>query len=310
MAPACQTGCGIMRCVERGIEDVVTERLKPVAVASADALHRVEDFAVTHMRSLALGAAGAVLSLAAMLAMSGSSPQPENGDPVIVGSVSEMTRVPAPMVWQVSRKPVEILTLQAPQFGRTSAQYTSRSNAAGDREDALTFENATADLPDARVILRRSQSGAIAPSLFIDMTRQQAERGMAVARAGTPDKLPTKFSDIEAADMTFTDNDGRHQACLAFRSTGPVGLAGWYCAAQGVAVERPEVSCFIDRLTLLKAGDDRDLRKVFTEAEQRRRPCPSKGVTAGRKPTWLDADGKAPGIRGDVTGSIGQKPKR
>jgi hypothetical protein len=59
----------------------------------------------------------------------------------------------------------------------------------------------------------------------------------------------------------------------------------------------------------LKAGDDKDLRKVFSEAEQRRRPCPSKAVTAGRKPTWLDADGKAPGIRGDITGSISLKPK-
>jgi hypothetical protein len=298
-----------MRNVERGIEDVVTERLQPVAVASVGALYRVEDFAVTHMRSLAFGAAGAVLSLAAILAMSGSAPQQETGDPLIVGSISEMARVPASLIWHVSRKPVEQFTLQAPQFNRTPAQYTSRSNAAGDREDALTFESASADLPDARVILRRSQSGAIAPSLYIDMTRQQAERGMAVARAGTPDKLPTKFGDIEAADMTFADTDGRNQACLAFRSTGSVGLAGWYCAPQGVAVERPEVSCFIDRLTLLKAGDDKDLRKVFSEAEQRRRPCPSKAVTAGRKPTWLDADGKAPGIRGDITGSISLKPK-
>jgi hypothetical protein len=298
-----------MRSVERGIEDVVTERLKPVAVASADALHRAEDFAVTHMRSLAFGAAGAVLSLAAILALSGPAPQLETGDPVIVGSISEMARVPAPMIWQVSRKPVEILTLQAPQFGRTPVQYMSRINAAGDREDALTFENATGDLPDARVILRRNQSGATAPSLFIDMTRQQAERGMAVARAGTPDRLPTKFGDIEAADMTFTDNDRRSQACLAFRSTGAIGIAGWFCAPQGVAVERPEVSCFIDRLTLLKAGEDKDLHKVFTEAEQRRRPCPGKSVSAGRKPTWLDADGRAPGIRGDITGSIGHKPK-
>jgi hypothetical protein len=303
-------GSGIMRSVERGIENVVTERLQPVAVASVDALHRVEDFAVTHMRSLALGAAGAVLSLAAMLTLSGPPLQQETGDPLIVGSISETARVPAHSIWQVSRKPVEILTLQAPQFGRAPAQYTSRSNAAGDREDALTFEYASADLPDVRVVLRRSQSGAVAPSLFIDMTRQQAERGMAVARAGTPDKLPTKFGDIEAADMTFADTDGRHQACLAFRSTGTVAITGWYCAPQGVAVERPEVACFIDRLTLLKAGDDKDLRKVFTEAEQQRRPCPSKGVTAGRKPTWLDADGKAPGFRGDVTGSIPQKPKR
>ncbi len=310
MASAVVAGGCMMRGVERGIEDLVTERLRPVAGVPMTILHRCEDFAITHMRSLAFGAAGAVLSIAAMLALSGPAPSPELNDPVIVGSVSGMVRVPAPETWQLNRKPVEILSLQAPQFGRTPAQYQSRTNAAGDREDALMFENIAADLPDAKVILRRSTSTAPLPSIFIDMTRQQAERGVAVARAGTPGKLPTKFGDIEAADMTFVDGGGRNQACLAFRSTGIISLAGWYCAAQGVGVERPEVACFIDRLTLLKSGEDKDLRKTFTEAEQRRRPCPSRSVSAGRKPNWLDADGKAPSIRNDVTGSIGERPKR
>jgi hypothetical protein len=299
-----------MRGVERGIADLVAEQLRPATGKSMSVLNRCEDLAITHMRSLAFGAAGAVLSLAGMLAFSGSPTPHESLDPVIVGSIGGAARVPAQQNWQVNRKPVEILSLQTPQFGRLPAQYLSRSSEAGDREDALTFESASAELPDARLTLRRNATSGADISLFIDLTRQQAERGVAVVRTGTPGRLPTKFGDMEAADMTFTDAGGRNQACLGFRSSGSVMLTGWYCAPKGAAVERPEVSCFIDRLILLKAGDDKDLRKMFTEAEQRRSPCPAKAVSAGRKPTWLDADGKAPSIRGDITGSIGEKPKR
>ncbi len=299
-----------MRSVERGIEDVVTERLRPETSLPMTVLHRIEDVAVTHMRSLAFGAAGAVLALAGLLAL-GDQPMPaDTSDPVIVGSIAGAARVPTQPSWQIIRKPVELISLQAPQFGRVPATYQSRITDAGDREDLLTFETASPDLPDARVTLRRSSAALPDLPLFIDVTRQQAERGVAVVRAGTPGRLPTKFGDLDVADMTFTDSTGRNQACLAFRSSGQIALAGWYCAAQGAAVERPEVSCFIDRLSLLKAGEDKELRKLFTEAEQRRRPCAGKSVTAGRKPTWLDADGKAPGIRNDITGSIGDRVKR
>jgi hypothetical protein len=299
-----------MRGVERDIETMVAEQLRPMTALPMTILHRCEDFAVRHMLSLAIGAAGAVLSLAAMLAFGGQPSHSDTADPVIVGSIASAVRVPAQQNWQVTRKPVEIISLQASQFGRTSAQYLARSNDAGDREDGLSFETASAELPDARMTLRRSAGSGMDISLFIDVTRQQAERGYSVTRAGAPGRLPTKFGDLEAADMTFSDGNGRNQACLGFRSSGPVSLAGWYCAPQGAAVERPEVSCFIDRLTLLKAGDDKELRKFFTQAEQRRTPCPGRSVSAGRKPTWLDADGKAPGIRGDITGSVGDKTKR
>ena len=145
------------------------------------------------------------------------------------------------------------------------------------------------------------------PSLFIDMTRQQAERGVAVTRAGAAGRLPTKFGELDVADMTFQDHQGRSQTCLAFRSDGTIGLTGWYCAPQSAGVERPELACFIDRLALIKSGEDKDLRRFFAEAEQRRTPCPTTRISTGRKPTWLDSDGKAPQMRGDVTGSIGKR---
>ncbi len=297
-----------MRSVEKAIEGVLAERLADDAEnAAPGSMQRIEDFAIGHMRSLALGAAGAVATLALALSYSGPSPQNMQVDPVIVGSISEAPRVSQRIAWKNVPKPVEMIALQAPQFQRFAPTYVARQSDAGDREDALAFEPGSAELPEARIALRRPVVASAQPSLFIDMTRQQAERGVAVTRAGAPGRLATKFGELDVADMTFQDHQGRSQSCLAFRSDGPIGLSGWYCAAQGAAVERPELACFVDRLALLKAGEDRDLRRFFAEAEQRRTPCPTTRISTGRKPTWLDSDGKAPQMRGEITGSIGSR---
>jgi hypothetical protein len=223
-------------------------------------------------------------------------------------------RVPSLPDWQPVRKPAELMTLTAPQFERAPAVYAARRSSRNDREDSLTWQPGAPGGAEARIALIRSASPAAPPSLFVDMTRQQAERGVAVVRAGQSGLLATKFGPVEVADMTFSDAGGAAQACLGFR-TAPDGdspvLSGWYCAAQGAAAERPELACFIDRLTLLRSGEDQGLRSFFQEAEKRRRPCSTTRTTAGRKPTWLDHDGRAPAIRGadETTGSIG-KPKR
>jgi hypothetical protein len=277
---------------------------------------RLEALAVDHMRSLAVGASASVLLLSAAMTLTGggSAVPIAAPDPTPVGSIATHDRVPTAPEWLQVRKPVELLALQAPQFERLVATYTQRRTARNDREDAISWQAAATGGAEARIALLRDSGAGRPPSLFVDMTRIQAERGIAVTRTGAPGALLTKFGPLEAADMTFSDASGEAQACIAFRSPGetdgPV-IAGWYCAGQGAAVERPEVVCFIDRLTLLKGGDDLALRRMFTEAEQRRRPCPTARNTAGRKPTWLDHDGRAPTIRGteDVTGALG-KPKR
>jgi hypothetical protein len=303
-----------MSSVENDIGEVLAARLMP-APSAKTAANPFEDFAIANMRSLAFGASGALAALAAILSFSGKPAQGTIADPVIVGMIQDAPRVPSAPAWRAIAKPVEMMALQAPQFARHAAEYQARRNDRGDREDRLTFEPGSPDAPQAAILLRRSAASHPQPSLFTDMTRLQAERTVAVTRAAAPGRLATKFGDLEVADMTFQGRDGRGLACLSFRSDAgaqPIALAGWYCAPQGAGVERPEVACFVDRLALLKAGEDKELRAFFAEAEQRRRPCPTMRVSTGRKPTWLDADGKAPamrgdGWRGDITGSVARR---
>jgi hypothetical protein len=270
----------------------------------------VENVAIRHLKVLALGASGAILGLATILAM--PSPLPvrvASGDPVTVGSITPLARVPTRPEWQDIRKPVELVSLQSPLMDRIPMTYRARRSAAGDREDALIWSGGKPQTPEAEIAIVRRANAAQAPSLYIEISRRQSERGVAITRNGMPALLGTKFGKLEVADMTFTDSQNQAQACLGFRSVvaSEIGLAGWFCAPQGATVERPELSCFIDRLSLLKSGEEQKLRQFFTEAEQRRQACPTSRVSTGRKPTWLDSDGKAPAIRGDITGSIPRK---
>jgi hypothetical protein len=300
--------------LESEIGDVAFGRvLEAEAPAPRSLIRRIEDFAIDNIKAISIGASAAIVLVAAGIVLQDSPARQSTApapDPIISGSIGGLGRVPSLPEWQAIRKPVEIMTLNAPQFERTPMIFGARRSNRNDREDFLSWTSNAPAGPEARIALLRSAAPAAAPSLFIDMTRQQAERGVAVTRAGRTGLLQTKFGPLEVADMTFSDAGGGAQACLGFR-TAPDGdapiLSGWYCAAQGAAVERPELACFIDRLTLLRSGDDQALRSFFTEAEKRRRPCSTTRSTAGRKPTWLDHDGRAPAMRGsdDVTGSIG-----
>ncbi|MGL5117221.1 MAG: hypothetical protein ACRC7C_18045 [Beijerinckiaceae bacterium] len=268
-----------------------------------EAFRRAEDFAVDHMASLAMGTGIGIVAIAAILVLDepAALPQATQGvDRTIVGSIGPTPAASRPQ-WTPVPKPVEMISLEAPQFQQQPARYAARRASNSDREDALHFESLSANQSEARVALVRRAGEAAAPSLFIEMMRLQSERGVAITRSGSPGPLATKFGELEVADMTFTDGDGRNMSCLAFRtpqSPGRIGLNGWYCAAENATAERPTVGCFIDRLTLLKGGEDMALRRFFTEAEQRRKPCPTPRVAANRKQNWLDAHGAPPAIRG------------
>jgi hypothetical protein len=303
---------------EGGIGGVAVERMAASAEAPGKTVfRRIEDFAVDNMRSISIGASAALVMLAASVMLNDGVPTaapPTVMDSPVTGSIHGQVRVPQSPEWQVVRKPLEIISLQSPQTERMAASYTARRSSRNDREDAIQWQATGAGGAEARIALQRGPDASAAPSLFVDMTRQQAERGIAVTRAGTPGLVITKFGPVEMADMTFSDIGGISQACLAFRRVGEGGepnISGWQCAPQGGVVERPELACFIDRLALLKGGDDQALRRFFSDAETRRRPCPTSRNTAGRKPTWLDQDGRAPSMRGadETTGSI-NRPKR
>jgi hypothetical protein len=218
------------------------------------------------------------------------------------------TLATTPGLWTVLTRPTAQFSLSSPEFDTQKSGYSARRHSHGEREDTLSF--GSFEIPGAYLVLTIGRYGPDAntersrreSSYYIDIVRQAAQSGLAADRVTSASGTGTKFGMIETADaMLKAGEQNRH--CLTFRfgeAANPVTLSGWLCGTKDRPADRQQLACVIDRVHLLGAGDDRELRATFTAAELRRdaRCNPPRLASTGRKTTWLDADSKAPALRG------------
>jgi hypothetical protein len=276
-------------------------------------MQRVEDWLIDHLWPVAIGVAVLVLGISFVSLAPARQTATSQVDLQHTGAVKITASLPPPVEpWRPVRRPIEMISLQSAELERLPIHYSAALRQA-ERRDAISFGYFDESRPDMEIALRRHMSGA-RPSLFIEASRRQSERGVSIGRSAQPIMVQTKFGEVETSDMEFSQGEGMRKACLAFRSAPgtPNVVEGWMCASPGSAPERPVLVCFIDRLMLLKSGEDEALRGAFQQAERRRVPCAAGSRTvAGRKPTWLDQDGARPGMRSDeTTGSVPRRLRR
>lgn len=140
-----------------------------------------------------------------------------------------------------------------------------------------------------------------AAAFFIDLSRVVTDAGLSPVRTSQPTPLATKFGVVETADLMLS-NGAENRACLAFRHVAEAAslrIQGWLCGTEKRPADRQQLTCLLDRAALVSAGDDRDLRALFTRAELNRQPgCHvPKHQAAGRRANWLDPDQSAPKLR-------------
>ena len=73
------------------------------------------------------------------------------------------------------------------------------------------------------------------------------------------------------------------RACLGFvkRVDEPnIRISGWSCQSDNLPARRATISCMLNRLTLLGAGNDPKLAELFARAELRRRDCSASTMPA------------------------------
>jgi hypothetical protein len=208
--------------------------------------------------------------------------------------------------WQAMQRPVELFTLESPELQRLTYGYAARRHASGLREDALTWR-----LPSgatmAHVAITRGTDYAILAPLTVELARRAAGHGLSIARSATPGPLATKFGSFEVVDVQLANDEGGQRPCLGFRfhdAEARIAMAGWLCTPDQRTVERPQFACVMDRLGLLRAGDDKPLRIMFTEAERRRVLCPSqRNAGPGRRISWTESEAPPPRLRGEKAAS-------
>ncbi|MBV9246766.1 MAG: hypothetical protein JO366_18360 [Methylobacteriaceae bacterium] len=177
-----------------------------------------------------------------------------------------------PLAWVDVARPDRLFAFSAPDLDRLAAAYEVRRQPAGDgREDLLTFGTPENPTPYTRLVVQRGsrRDGAEVP-LFVELARRAAEAGLAIARAGQPQQVATRFGPFEAAEVSVAAAAGS-RPCLgfAFVSADPdIRIAGLSCG-RGSALPVSGLSCLIDGLELV-ASDDHRLEDFFADAERRR----------------------------------------
>lgn len=218
--------------------------------------------------------------------------------------------------WVAIGRPIALFGVESPELDKRSAYEARRSQDGQRREDVLTFgafEDGKSFLSlkfqvnrDAQV--QKALAGLSQP-FVITLVREGAARGLSVGRSGATTPIETKFGAVETADTSL--NDGAvGRACIAFRhldEAAHLSFSGWWCGSEAKPADRAQLICLLDRINLLSAGDDPELRASFARTElNRRQGCSVPRLAAtGRKGSWLDADGKAPALR-TTSGKQGQ----
>lgn len=237
--------------------------------------------------------------LAAALWLFGPADEP-SGD---VETTAAIPRDAERVSWQGIARPLQAYSFEVPDVPKDQRRYESRRHAIGQgREDIVTLGVFEASAPYARVALYRPGREAAEPgSLFLDIARRAATAGLAVERSAAPAGMASKFGEFEVSDVILAGSGGS-RACLAFRhvaSDTDFRITGWSCGTKLRPIDRMQLACQIDRLSLVAGADDKPLRALFLRAERNRDPscATSRLAAAGRRVGWLDPDGSAPSLR-------------
>jgi hypothetical protein len=254
------------------------------------------------------------ITIRATLAEAGinqAEPGQENTEPDHTGTV-EITPIPeAPpppeLPWHTVNRAFPSFNLQNPDADGMEMAYTVFSRGRYHRRESMTW------LPGAkhpegrrggRIMLTMDRFEQDVPSIKpfeVDVHLRAEQDHMLIERLSPRTFLPTKFGATEVADGVLATPDGL-SSCLFFRHHEHMGfiVAGWFCGSPRKPVDRVSLTCFIDRLDLIQAGQDHALRQLFAAAERNRTYTPTQCGSSrlpGRRMTWLDHEAPMPSLK-------------
>ena len=206
--------------------------------------------------------------------------------------------VPAPArpgaaPWLEVIKPLELYSLDAGDFSKSSRSYRARRHAeGGGRQDTITLGTPGTE-PMLRLSLyRRGAEPYSRAPFFADVARQAAEAGLSVTRSALPDLLPTRFGAFEVAAVNLSAGDAPATPCSGYRlvlDDPALTVSGLACGG-AAATNHDSLRCLLERLDLASGGSDRTLVEFFAASELKR-----SGTCAGARlapdrvhAAWLD----------------------
>jgi hypothetical protein len=264
-----------------------TIKWRRVALVASAPFVLPKEFRAATVRILAyLGAIGALSVIAAEIVK----------QPSLVAMVETRTR-PA---WLDVDRPWPAFQLSVPGFGEGDTHYAIRRHAAGGgRRDMLSFgELGKTQRYLSFDIYRAGQEAGDFGSDAESVRELAGEHGRVTGMRGSM-PIPSKFGPFQTFDFAIGPFNG--YTCIGFMRTfhtQRVQIGGLSCN-MNLLIDRSAISCALDRLTLMSAGSDPEIARLFAQAELKRSFC-------GQREHILYATPKRPG---DVTSSLEPKPR-
>ncbi len=214
--------------------------------------------------------------------------------------VPETIDQPIRPAWIDIDKPWPAFQLAAPGFSEEDAHYAIRRHAeGGGRKDTLSFgELGRTQHFMSFEIYRAGDELKEFGNAAEDVRALAAEYGR-VSTMNSALPIPSKFGKFQTFEFAIGPFNSYNCVGFARNFDAPrVQIAGLSCN-MNLLVDRALTSCALDRLTLMSAGSDSDIARLFAKAELKRSFC-------GLRDHLLYATPKRPG---DVTHAAAPKPR-
>ena len=202
---------------------------------------------------------------------------------------------PSPKTWSQAERSAPAFAVSHFIFPGKTETYEIFRHPEGGRKDIFHWSGAGGTLVAELEIYR--------PGTEIDQVGSAA--GYLAARmdpAGTRELEAAGIVDSKFGAVTLFRRVGGPEAahaCLRFYrhvDEPKFRLSGWSCQGEDLPARRAAISCMLNRLVLLAAGNDAKLAQLFAQAELRRSDCPASGAPALSADWVMGADN--PRLRG------------
>lgn len=261
--------------------DVRLPDIKPLGERVLDAGFSVGALAVAGWRWLrgCCGEVQAGMAFVAALGLLALIPTPKAPQPTHHLRLSDVLQQPLPPApytlapWQPVAQKMAALALDAPELGGTAPIYRLRAGE-GVRQDLLVWPADGKRGITGAIVAESRASGTAESTLYVELARVMALTGASIDRMAMSTQGWSKFGALEAADVMAL-SEAQLRTCLGFRSLddAPLRITGWFCGTDARPMDRATLTCLVDRLDLISAGDDSALRTWFALADQQRSAC-------------------------------------
>lgn len=220
------------------------------------------------------------------------------GGAAVLSIVAAHLMQPRPMVasimpkprpeWAEVERPFAAFAVTIPEAAGAPRRYAIRRNTdGGGRKDVLSLGEPNGTTPYLLVEIYRpgSEIGPFGdPAKTIDMLT--AGLGTAKGMQGGGD-VGTKFGPFPVVNFTV-DNEGPRR-CLGFAhafSDPRLQVAGVFCRPGTESIDTSSLACALDRLTLVAAGSEPKVQKLFAQAELHRSFCGQRDPIIAATPKY------------------------